>query len=401
MQVSLMSPAVLGLIVAAPILLGLFRGSARQLAFLALNLAFLGFCVLGASSTLITLGFVLIGYVLIEMVNKYPKWAFRVGFTIIVLLFIYMKKYRFLDLLLPPSAMTSVLSTVGLSFLFFKIVHVVIEARSGTLGSFDALTYTNYCTNFTTFVMGPIQRYQDHRLQWFDEKAEFTLEEHLDAVIRILVGLSKAYVLAEWLKPYILLPYTNAAQLPIGELLFGIYAFNIYLYLNFAGYCDVMIGAGILFGLRPPENFDKPFIARNVSEFWQRQHRSLTLWLTDYVYTPTFKRLLQSPRFKRYPSVAANLSLMITMIVSGLWHGTALGFLVFGLIHGVYLVIYRTWDNLLMRKFGRKRVREWRNRWWVHASSVFVTFNAVSFAFIFFQLGAREGLMVVARFLSL
>jgi D-alanyl-lipoteichoic acid acyltransferase DltB (MBOAT superfamily) len=397
MQLSLLSPAVLALVAAAAVLLGLLEGVSRQLAFLALNLAFLLFYLLGARGTTITVAFILVGFLLITGVLKRPERAFWPGLTAFVLLFVYMKHYTFLDALLPSSALTSVLSTLGLSFLFFKIVHVVIEAHSGTLGAFDPLTYANYCTNFTTFTMGPIQRYQDHRSQWFDVTTEPTVEEHLDAVIRILVGLFKTYVVAEWVKPYNFKPGADVAALPIQDLLIGMYSFNIYLYLNFAGYCDVMIGAGTLFGVRPPENFDKPFIARNVSDFWQRQHRSLTLWLTDYVFTPTFKWLLQIERFGRRPLLAANLSLVLAMIVSGLWHGTSFGFLLFGLLHGVYLVIYRTSDSILVKRFGRNTVQDWRSRWWVHALAVAITFNVVSFAFIFFQLSARDGVRVLTR----
>ena len=162
-----------------------------------------------------------------------------------------------------------------------------------------------------------------------------------------------------------------------------------------------MIGAGTLFGVRPPENFNKPFIARNVSDYWQRHHRSLTLWLTDYIYTPILKAFLESNRFCARPLLVISLSLLITMFVSGMWHGTTGGFLVFGLLHGFYLVAYRTWDAFLNRKFSKKQVREWRSRLWVHALSVALTFNAVSFALIFFQLGIREGLMVVVRLVSL
>jgi D-alanyl-lipoteichoic acid acyltransferase DltB (MBOAT superfamily) len=315
----------------------------------------------------------------------------------LVLLFVYLQDYRFLHFLVPESLLTSILATVGLSFLFFKIVHVLIEARSGTLGEIDGLSYVGYCTNFTTFAMGPLQRYPDFRKQWATRDRDFPLDHYLDAVIRVLVGLVKAYVLAEWAKPYILLPDADAADWPLGELLLGIYAFNAYLYWNFAGYTDVMIGIGTLFGVRPPENFDKPFLARNVSDFWQRQHRSLTLWLTDYVYVPTYKKLLTTPRLRSYPLFSNNLALLVTMLVSGLWHGTSFGFLMFGLIHGAYLAINRTWDALLVKRLGKKRVRRLRGQPWAVVLAIFITFNAVSFAFVPFQIGGAESLEVFGR----
>ena len=396
-SLSLFSPAVLGIIAAAAILLNLLGGAWRQVAFLVLNLTFLVVCLLGPFGTLVTLVFCLLGYGLIRGVAAGGTRSFAASVAGLTLIFLYMKHYTFLDVLVPQSLLTSALSTVGLSFLFFKILHVVIDTRSGTLGAIDLPTYANYCTNFSTFAMGPIQRYQDHRAQWADVTTEPSFEHYVDAVLRILVGLVKAYVLAEWIKPYTGALSDDPADRSLAALITGVYAFNVYLYLNFAGYCDVAIGAGTLFGVRPPENFDKPFLARNVSDFWQRQHRSLTMWLTDYVFSPTFKSLLKTRWFVKHPLVAVNLALMVTMTVSGLWHGTSLGFLLFGLVHGAYLVLYRTWDTLLLRMVGRKRARDWRAHWWVQAAGVLITFNAVSFSFVFFLLDAGTAVRLLGR----
>jgi membrane protein involved in D-alanine export len=395
----LLSPAVLAIIVAAPIVLGLFRGTWRQAAFLALNLTFLVGCVLGVSGTASTLAFTAAGYVAVQAVRRGGSWAFPVAITVIVALFICMKRYTFLEALLPSTILTSALSTVGLSFLFFKILHVLIDARSGTLGPFDSWTFANYCANFATFAMGPIQRYQDHRRQWLENIGEVSLEQQLDAVIRILVGFVKAYVLAAWIKQVADVLTVDALARSTLSLLTGIYAFNLYLYLNFAGYCDVVIGAGALFGVTLPENFDEPFLARNIGEFWQRQHRSLTQWLTDYVFTPLYKHLLETRALGLSALVAADISLMATMIVSGLWHGTTLAFLIFGLIHGAYLVVYRTYDAAVVGALGRRRARAWDHRWWVRAVGIAITFNAVSFSFLFFLLDVPTAFGVLRHML--
>jgi membrane protein involved in D-alanine export len=138
-------------------------------------------------------------------------------------------------------------------------------------------------------------------------------------------------------------------------------------------------------GVRPPENFNMPFLARNISDFWLRQHRSLTLWLTDYVFTPSYKAALSSPRSAGHPLASAVACLMLTMLVSGLWHGTTLSFLLFGIVHGLLFVIYRIWDHLMTKRLGKRGLREWRQRRWVHAMGIVLTFNATAFAFIFFQ----------------
>ncbi|MDR4496975.1 MAG: hypothetical protein MRK02_03475 [Candidatus Scalindua sp.] len=187
----------------------------------------------------------------------------------------------------------------------------------------------------------------------------------------------------------------------IAEMLISIYAFYFFLFLNFSGYCDVVIGIGSLFGVRPPENFNKPYLARNASDFWLRQHRSLTLWLTDYVFSPLYKRTLTSQSFFAKPVVAFNASLIVTMIVSGFWHGTTLAFLFFGLSHGIFLVIYHSWNTFLTNAYGKKWVRKWRQNWFVYAGGVFLTFNATALAFVFFNLSWDESFIFFGRLLGL
>jgi len=386
MQISVLSTEFLATALVAIVALGTIRGPLRNLSFLCINLSFLWFILLGPAGTISTLAFLLFGYALVRLVASGRGLGLGVAISAYVAVFMYMRNYEFLELLLPESLLLQSLATVGLSFLLFKIVHVMIEIRSGTLGELDFPTFANYCLNFTTFMMGPIQRFQDYRAQWTQEKEAIplTYEAHLDATLRVLVGLVKAYVLAGWFESRAFGADTDLVQLNLQGWIVMSYSFYFYLYLNFSGYCDVVIGVGSLMGVRPPENFDKPFLSKNVSEFWQRQHRSLTLWLTDYVFSPCFKKGLEG-RFSGHQLVAANLALMVTMLVSGLWHGTTLSFLLFGLAHGVYLVIYRSWDTWLIHTWGRKRIRTWRKRWPVKLAGMAITFNATAFAFVFFR----------------
>lgn len=379
------------------------RGVWRQAVFLLINLVFLTLMLLGIRGTVTTLVFIVLGWLLVGSATRWPRSGLAVGIPAFVALFVYLRDYSFLHWVFPESILTGTLATVGLSFLLFKILHVAIEAHSGTLGELDFPTYLNYSLNFTTFMMGPIQRYQDYREQWRGEREAIplTLESHLDAVIRILFGLFRAFVLGAWLQPYMMRWGTDVAAGSVGQILVQVYAFYFYLYFNFGGYCDVAIGLGSLLGVRPPENFNKPFLARNISDFWQRQHRTLTLWLTDYVFSPSLKKLLRWPRLRGHATLAVSGGLLITMLVSGLWHGTTAGFFLFGMAHGVLLVIYHLWDSWLIRRWGRARLARWRRAPLVRAGGVFLTFNATAFAFVFFQLGAREGLQLFGRLLGL
>ncbi|HSK18472.1 MAG TPA: MBOAT family O-acyltransferase [Longimicrobiales bacterium] len=386
MQVSLLSPGFAAIAIAAILLVSALRGAGRQFAFLILNLVFVCVMLLEPPGAIATLIFALAGFGLVRAAQRWGRTGLVMGVSGFVALFLYMRRYDFLTWFVPDALLTQVLSTVGLSFLFFKILHVAIDGYSGTLGRFGLLDYLNYALNFATFMMGPIQRFQDYRDQWHGEKLAIPLdyEAHLDAVLRILIGLVKAYVLAVFFENRALSVDADVLQLSAVGLIVQTYAFWFYLYLNFSGYCDVVIGVGSLFGVRPPENFNRPFLARNISDFWQRQHRSLTLWLTDYVFAPMYKSLLtRRPAGKL---MIANLSLMATMLVSGLWHGTTVSFFLFGIVHGLWFVVYRTWDEFLLARLGRGGVRRFRRNVLVHAAGIFLTFNATAFAFIFFRL---------------
>ena len=398
-----MSAEFFALSAAAVALLTLLSGISRQIVFLTINVIFLVGVLLGPQGATSTIVFCLLGYVLIRLILNYPRAGFWVSLCVYVGLFVYMRRYDFLTWVVPGQFLTHALSTIGLSFLFFKVVHVMIEARSGTLGSLQLPTFLNYCLNFTTFAMGPIQRYQDFHTQWNDVKKAIPLsfEDHLDALLRILVGLAKIYILAAWFETRGLQSNTDLLELSFTVLFGTIYCFYFFLYLNFSGYCDVVIGVGSLMGVKPPENFNLPFLAQNISEFWLRQHRSLTLWLTDYVFSPAYKWALTNRRLSSRPLIAVSGALMITMLVSGLWHGTTLSFFLFGVAHGLFLVVYRTWDALLVRQFGIQKVRAWRTHWPVRLAGIAITFNATAFAFILFRLDTPQIEKVLSRLVCL
>ncbi len=391
MQLSLLSLEFLGLSLAAAVVLAVLAGTARQLAFLVANGVFLGVLLLEPLGVVSTVLFCLLGYGLARLVQRQPRLLAPclVGF---IALFVYLRKYVFLSWVLPEDWLGHALSTIGLSYLFFKIVHVMIEAQSGTLGRFEFLTYLNYCLAFTTFMSGPIQRYQDFDRQWHGDESAIapTFEAHLDAVLRILLGLVKAYVIGDRLAPLALPAADELQRMTSGALLVNVYAYYLFLYFNFSGYCDVVIGVGSLLGVRPPENFNYPFLARNVSEYWSRWHMSLTGWLTSYVFSPIYKGWLSQRALAAHPLLGMNVALMVTLVVCGLWHGTTLGFLLFGVAHGTYLVVFRTWEAAAGRLLGKARLRQVRRNPLTQVAGIVLTFNLVAFTLILFRLEAGQ-----------
>ena len=179
------------------------RGAVRLLGFL-LASGYFAYTYLGVGGMAWTLSFCVAGYACAVFVRRNPRWLW-LAVTALALVFIYARGYGLLRFVLPEGLQTKLLATAGLSFLFFKILHVVIDTAGGTI-KVSFWRYLSYCFNFTTFLLGPIQRYQYFESQWTGttEAIPATFEAHLDAVNRILRGMVKKYVVAEFLSAYAL-----------------------------------------------------------------------------------------------------------------------------------------------------------------------------------------------------
>jgi alginate O-acetyltransferase complex protein AlgI len=373
------------------------RGALRLLAFL-LASGYFAYTYVGVAGMASTLAFCVAGFACAALVRRNPRWLW-VAVTALALFFVYARNYSFLGLVLPESLRTKILATAGLSFLFFKILHVVIDTAGGTV-TLSFWRYLAYCLNFTTFLLGPIQRFQHFESQWngTTESIPATFEAHLDSVNRVLRGLVKKYVLAEYLSAYALHANAPVATMSLVDLQLATYLFYIFLYFDFSGYCDIVIGIGCLLGVRPPENFNLPFLASNPSQYWLRVHESLTRWLTDYIFNPLYAAALRSRSLRPHPLASMMLAVMVTMLVAGLWHGTTVNFILFGLVHGLYLVVFRSYEHVAVEMLGRKGLQRRRSsRSWLVASTV-ITFHFTATAYIFFVLDIDQLLLILERF---
>jgi alginate O-acetyltransferase complex protein AlgI len=384
------------LALSAVVLLNAFTGPARTGAFLAINALFAA-SYLAPWGIASTLALVLAGFAAARLAEHHPP-SRVISIPLLTLAFVYLRGYGFLDWLLPDSLPGDLVVTAGLSFLFFKLLHVVIEAGSNTLGPLCFWNFLNYCFNFTTFLLGPIQRFQEFRADWNGEREVIPerFEAHLDGLNRVLRGLVKKFVLAEFLAHHVLSPELDVSSVSFGEMTWRAYLYYFYLYFDFSGYCDVAIGVGRLMGVRPPENFYLPFLSANVSDYWLRVHRSLTTWLTDFVFNPLYAFGLRNLSGRVPIFFLASASLVITMLVSGLWHGTTSNFVAFGLLHGAYLVGFRAWDGFARARLGNQGLRRLRETFAWRTLGVVVTFHLTAAAYVLFAL-ETEQLRVLGR----
>lgn len=387
---SLFSLQFFGLSLVTIVWMRTVRGPWRGLALAIASVVF-AYSYVGLSGTLLALGFCLAGYGIAAAVGRSAR-AIPWGVAALTVAFVFVQAYSFLYWFLPGDWIPAALATAGLSFLFFKIIHVIVDYGSGTIDELWLGVYLMYCFNFTTFLLGPIQRFQDFEAQWHGRVEPLLphFEAHLDAVLRILRGLTKKFVVAAYLAPFAILPGADIDGLGVVRIIAGVYLFYLYLYLDFSGYCDVVIGIGCLMGIRPPENFNLPFFSPNVAQYWLRVHKSLTTWLTDYVFNPLFATLLRAHERGVDPLFATVLAMMVTMLVAGLWHGTTTNFVLFGFAHGILLGCFRWYEAVMRKRIGRKGLARLRAKASYRLSATALTFATTGFAYVFFVLDVAQ-----------
>jgi len=277
----------------------------------------------------------------------------------------------------------AVILPLGISFFTFEQISYLVDAYKGKLYKNTWLSYCFFISFFPYFSAGPIVR-QGEIVSQLEQKELFTFNlENLAVGITIFsIGLFKKLVLADNLTNYVNVIFASAdasLNLSLIEAWSGVIAFGFQLYFDFSGYSDMAIGVARMFGLILPVNFYSPYKSLNIINFWRTWHISLSNFLKDYLYIP-----LGGNRFGKFRQY---LNLMITMVLGGLWHGASWNFVIWGGLHGVYLVINHSWYNWL--KFKENKVYFSSLSWRLIAQ--ILTLIAVTFAWVFFRSATLNG----------
>jgi len=320
---------------------------------LALTGAVMAISWLGPGDLLAMLAFQVAPFVAIgRLWGKKQAAAGRMAVAVIALqiaLFLVFKRYAWFDVL---GTFDLPVTVVGISYILFRQIHLLIEAPYLGHLPFSLSRYLAFTLSPWTLIAGPIQRY-DGFCAGLGEVGRPAADKALAALHRIASGLIKAFVLAPLLLPSAdigLLTRPTADWLDFAIVL---YSYPAYLYLNFSGYVDVVIGIARVCGFTTlPENFDRPYLARNVRDFWTRWHISFGIWVRHFVFTP-----LSTALIRRAPANMAGLmmalTVMITFYLVGAWHGTTLNFVAFGLMQGAGVVVSASFERTLRRMLGK------------------------------------------------
>jgi D-alanyl-lipoteichoic acid acyltransferase DltB (MBOAT superfamily) len=323
---------------------------------------------------------VLSGYLAARILAWRPSSGLLAAYLIaLTVAFVVLKRYAFLDLLPGDGWLMHAIDLVGLSFIFFRQIHYVVDVAQGDIKDVRLLTYLCYQLNPFTLLAGPIHRYQRFNEDW-QTLTPLPADAHETrmAFFRILIGYLKVAVVAE-----ICLGLAMDAPDALDALRTPItfYFYPAYVFFNFAGYCDIVIAGATLFGIRLPENFMRPYLARNMIDYWTRWHRSLTFWIRDYVFTPLYMSVARP-----WPKLAPHLVFVcyfVALFLAGAWHGSTWNFLVFGVLNGIGVSAAKLWENVIVAYAGRKGLRAYVDSKPILWLARFGTFNFACLTMVF------------------
>ena len=322
------------------------------------------------------LGSILVNYLVSLAIAAAPEVSARrrrllaLGIALNLLPLFYFK-YLFKTLLIlhslhvPAPTAHSIMLPLGISFFTFTQISYLVDLAQGQAERQDLLSYILFVTFFPHLIMGPILHHKEMMPQ-FAAGRRFRLNP-ADVSIGLtwfIMGLGKKVLIADRLADGANKAFFNAGSQTAASAWSGLVLYTMQLYFDFSGYSDMALGLARIFSIRFPLNFDSPYKATSVTEYWQRWHMTLTRYITLYLYNPILlgiqrRRLAAGKKISRkslatmggftamvaYPTV-------ITMLLTGLWHGAGVKFLIFGLVHGIYLTANQAWRHFRQRRKG-------------------------------------------------
>lgn len=266
---------------------------------------------------------------------------------------------------------------LGISYLTFKVVQVLIEIHDGLIKKIKFLDFTYFLLFFPTISSGPIDR--SRRFE-SDINKVLTKEEYINylqkGINKLFLGLAYKFIIGNFISEYWMntIPSTHRFV----ETLNYMYAYSFYLFFDFAGYSLIAIGVSYILGVKTPDNFNMPFISKDIKDFWNRWHMSLSFWFRDFIYTRFVMASMKSKRFKsRYTS--SYLGYIVTMGTMGIWHGTEKYYILYGFYHGILIVLtdYFQRKSKFYKKYHKKNIFK--------LVSTIVTFHLVCLGFLIFS----------------
>ena len=376
-----------------PIFVGLFFKKRFPVYEALVSLAFIIFMLIGPKLTQI---YALLFYVLWQMLWVWTykiyrktgdsKWIFYLHVALSVLPLFFVK--------VTPAIYghQSLLGFLGISYLTFRSVGMIIELRDGVLKEFNLWEFLRFMLFMPTFSSGPIDRFKRFNKDYETIPERDELLDMLETSVQyIMLGFLYKFILAHIFGSMILPPLKQYA-LQMGGIfnlptLGVMYVFGLDLFFDFAGYSMFALAVSNLMGIKSPINFNKPFVSRDLKEFWNRWHMSLSFWFRDFVFMRLVTVLIRNKVFKNR-NTTSSVAYIINMLVMGFWHGVTWYYIAYGLFHGLGLVVNDAWlrkKKTVNKERKKKNLPLLPDNKWTQAVGIFITFNVVMFSFLIFS----------------
>jgi alginate O-acetyltransferase complex protein AlgI len=259
---------------------------------------------------------------------------------------------------------------LAISFFTLQQIAYLIDSYEGLVKEKNFLDYTIFVTFFPQLIAGPIVHHKEMMPQFASAKNKVKNYNNIALGVFIFsIGLFKKVVIADTFAVWATAGFDTATTLNLFEAWATSISYTFQLYFDFSGYTDMAIGAALLFNIKLPQNFNSPYKATGMIDFWQRWHITLSSFITTYIYTPIVRS------FKKLTFHKAMFATFLTFFIAGLWHGASWMFIIFGSLHGIGLVVNQYWKKATKKaKIKTNKVLAW-----------FITFNFVNITFIFFR----------------
>lgn len=265
---------------------------------------------------------------------------------------------------------------LGISYVTFRTAQIIIEIFDGVINEINFLEFTGFLIFFPSISSGPIDRSRRFSEDW---NKVYKRNEYInllgDGIEKILIGILYKFVLAAI---FYKIEESFIESYSFLSMLFYGYSYGFYMFFDFAGYSLMAIGTSYILGIKTPENFNKPFISKDIKEFWDRWHITLSHWFRDFVFSRFVMKCIKKKWFSTKLQ-RASVGFIVNMLIMGVWHGITPYYILYGLYHGILLAVTETYQK--KSKFYKKN----KKKKWYQVLSWFITINLVMFGFLIFS----------------
>ncbi|MEB7723814.1 MULTISPECIES: D-alanyl-lipoteichoic acid biosynthesis protein DltB [Mammaliicoccus] len=314
--------------------------------------------------------------------NQFKNYAFAIVLSILPLIIVKILQSSWLgdfQITVHGNKLIEFIGFLGISYIAFKSVQLIMEIRDNRIKSINTMKLIDFITFFPTISSGPIDRYK--RFIKDEEKIPEPNVYYgmlIKAIHMVFMGFLYKYIIAYYINENVIKVTPIDTDPTFLNYLYYMYGYSFYLFFDFAGYSLFAIAFSYLFGIQTPINFNKPFKAKNIKEFWNRWHMSLSFWFRDCIYM-RFVFWVSKEKLLKDKLLISNLGFLINFFIMGIWHGIEIQYILYGLYHAFLFIAYGYFEQ------WRKKHPPKLNYKLMNVIAILITFHSVAFGFLLFS----------------